>query len=586
MYHHPRNGSYPRAAGQYYAPPAPPAGHFHLTPRPSRHRPRLTITNFPNELLIKIFAELGLAYDLFLPMRVCREWRNIIRYTPEFWRNIRFNRNQEWPILCLERSQQLLVDIFVFFSAIPLSHVLHILRPHKDRIALLKLHDLDCGQVRDYVSLGNMRHLKSLEVNVLHNHAAGHHGICPPLLLTSSRLERLDVIGLTVQGPSPTVFSTLRELRIVGHVGARRTHDLSQFLNMLQACASLEGLRLLNRSLDAINFDLPQYSRFVALPRLRELTIKGKVRLVSHMVSHLEVGPKVAIWLIAECEEVEDVRRAAVALRALLPSDLQRCRLPILRTANRVKVDMADGPEEVLFITATRGENPDEKIELSLEFTREVWANRARDDQGPVSPRARKRYFLGALRCLPTMFPGARVETLVVHGDVEFVDAATWRSLFVSISYLKILVISASFDNNTSPAFVALVSPWSRTDPSPLCRHLEYIWIRHSRTLDHLEKARRCIAWRNASGAPVKRLCLDLFAHPTSAAPVPDVSKYRAEFARLVPDSSVVEVEVHGPWKGDIDVTEAEFPFGSLIDWSDDDSSGDDMDEDDWDEDA
>ncbi|KAI0723728.1 hypothetical protein C8T65DRAFT_764007 [Cerioporus squamosus] len=565
----------PPGTGRGYVLQAPSSSRLYPVHDTVRRGRRVTLDNFPRELLIKVFANVDATRPdgnwsstrrLLPVMATCRQWRDLICGVPSFWSTIVVRRRPEWLTISLQRSQRVLIEVEFRSSTTNLSHAWHVLRQHKDRIASLYFSSLDCAQIGDRVALEEMRQLKSLRIFVDHDHDADatmHNGICPPLLLTFPRLERLHLDGLTVRGSSSVAVSALRELVIEGHPVVSKTIGLTHFLGILQACASLEILNLRDSALDTIAFDIPQNLPIVALRRLRELRIHGKVEEVSNLVSHLEVGPEVNI-LLATDEEV-DPGRAAIAARNILPVDLQRCRLPILKTATRLKVHLcADVAEEILLITGTIGLNPGALITISLRIPEVQFDTRV----GSGSDAAMASYYRNALRILPSIFSGAPVETLVCDGEVEVVHEDIWRSLFASFPMLRTLVVDDVAWGDVRPVFRALASQQSPADPRPVCRHLEYIWVRDALGgLDRLEDIRKCIAWRAACRLPLRRLRLELTADHGNAAPVPEVSGYRAEFARLVANSTLVIWDImteHGQdlrWQSN---TEREHPFGDL----------------------
>lgn len=270
--------------GRPYASQALPIDH--------RGRVRVTIDTFPNELLIKIFASVGVtcygtyyfkigsARDLIPLMSTCRRWRDVIRGTPTLWRELVVpGRSLVGLAECLQRSQELPVNVSFFSSETDVSQAWHILRPHKHRIATLQFRWLQCAQIGERMPvLGEMDQLKALCISVNHKHndaadSREHNGVCPSLLFTSPRLEKLELGGLIVEGPSVGSFSNVRELILHGYYGAPQTWGLTQFLAMLHSCVLLETFTLGETALNTVAVDIPQGYPYVALRRLRELTI-------------------------------------------------------------------------------------------------------------------------------------------------------------------------------------------------------------------------------------------------------------------------------------------------------------------------
>ncbi|KAI0723719.1 hypothetical protein C8T65DRAFT_691612 [Cerioporus squamosus] len=497
-------------------------------------------------------------------MATCRKWRDIIHGTPTLWREIIVRRRLEWLAVCLPRSQQLLVNVSFHSSGTNLADARHILRPHNDRVASLTFYSLHCAQLDRCMPLQEMHNLKSMHVKVHHGHGADatkHRGVCPILVLNFPRLEELSVEGLTVCG-HPPAFSTLRYLTVGGCIGPRKTMRLAEFVGCLKSCVLLEKLDLQIHALDAVLFDIPQGTGPIAtFPRLRDLSIRGKVEEVSNLLSHMEIRDDVDICL--ETDDQVDTHRAAVAARAMLPSDVTRSRLGILKSATRIMVDVPRGKfYDAVTITATQGMNMDHKINIVVRVLYEERSSTI--DDGFAHRDAQATYFLNALAQLPSMFPSAPVETLVCRGDVAAVDEGTWWSLCAKFPTLRSLVVEDTICfANVTPLFRALGSPQSHGQARPLCRYLEYIWIRDANAaLEDLEELRKCIKWRIDQRAPLRRLRLELHAIYEGGAP-PDVSGYRAEFARLVPHSSLITWDIYDAAHNELrslGVT-GEFPF-------------------------
>ncbi|TFK81580.1 hypothetical protein K466DRAFT_667032 [Polyporus arcularius HHB13444] len=530
----------------------PAAGHLGLSQGLVR---RGHIGTFPNEVLIKIFTDLGTsgwtgASRVLLPaMSTCRKWRDVIRGTPELWNKIHVIRHLEWLGICLERSQQLPIHVSFHWSRIHLLQALSYLHQHKDRIASINVHSLHCEQVKEYVIFPwDMLQLKTLSIVLEHEHADNatpHSGRCPPLVLTSPSLEELTVHGLTIDGHAPA-FSSLRRLSIRACSGTLKTHRLPRFLDILKTCVSLEELDLQETALDAIQFDIPQATGpMVVLPRLRDLFISGKVEEVSNLLSHMEVGPSVNIYL--ETDYQEDLLRATFAIRNILPLDIPQSKLAILRSATRLLLEVPNASYEdgVMFITATRGMDLDHKLHIAVR----VSAEHLQAGDGTASRDAKATYFLNALEILPTMFPTAPVHTLVCRGEIAACeDPSDWLPLCAGFPRLTTLVIDDSIRfGDAVPLFRALASPQSPDDSRPVCRFLESIWICNTDgEVDRLEEIRKCLMWRAANQVPLKRLRLEVVASEYDAT-ILRVSEYQAHFAQLVPNSSLVIWDIYNP---------------------------------------
>ena len=550
-----------------------------------------TIGSLPNELLIKIFKGIGTTRgypsehpreppfkyipdtirDLLPVMQVCKAWESIILGTPAFWCNIVVHNRVEWLVRCLQNSQRSPVDIS-FHSSTSVVRVAEYLRPFNDKIRTLEFRSVDCSQIGNDVTLEDMPHLEDLRIAVDHKNCeeqGRHDGACPVLPLKHPGVKDLWIDGLIVSVPKDLnrhqlhPLSTLRRLYMGGYSGARTTYDLAGFLTLLQACVSLEVLDIRDNSLDSINFNMRQGQPTVTLPRLNTLTVYGITEEVSNFVSHLHIGPEVRIWL--ETEEITDVVRSTGAARAILPNDP---RLPILRTANRVKVNLASPglKHEAMIITGTRGLNPNDTINIVVRIPEDGFENGA-----PAHWEVLASLFHRTLTLLPTIFPNAPIETLVCNGELDAIDEETWERLFASYPTLRTLVIEDSVDDgDVCPAFRALSKPQPYANNRPLCPHLQYIYVRNALGENsHLEEIRRCMALRMQL-APIQRLRLELrMKWPRGDAPYPDVPVYRAKFAQLVPTSTVVvphpvlDVQ-HGPGQLHYN-TEHEFPFAWLM---------------------
>lgn len=526
-------------------------------------RRRVTIDTLPNELLVKIFAEVGSTpvdghfrnicgtRKLLPAMATSKEWRAVICGAPALWREIVVRDNSLWLAMCLRLSQNLLVNISFHASSTNIAYAQSILRPHKDRITSLIFNPFDCAQLGTCMLFDVMEQLKSLRVCVIHGHepdATKHDGMCPLLMLPFPSLEVLRVNGLfpICVPPSPTAFSSLRCLAIGGCASLGMNGvPLSAFVGgLLKNCTLLESLNLRMNALDPVIFDIPQGIDPIAiLPRLRYLAICGTVEQASNLLSHLEVGSDVTILL--ETDDLEDTSLVAVAARAILPSDISRSGIGILKSATRIMVDVAKGcSQDAVTITATEGMNLKHKINIAVDF----YCDDFYDSPSTIFAHrdAQATYLLNALAQLPEMFPSAPVDTLVITGDVAAVDEGAWRSLFSQLPMLTTLAIhdTMAFADMT-PLFRALGSPQSHGEPRPLCRHLEYI-----RLFDCdgqptcMEELRKCVVWRIDQNVPLKRLRLQLHVDYEDGAP-PDVSEYRAEFARLVPDSWLVIWDIY-----------------------------------------
>lgn len=331
---------------------------------------------------------------------------------------------------------------------------------------------------------------------------------------------------------------------------------------MLGACVSLAKLDVCECALDDIVFDIPQGHSIVALPRLRKLSIVGKVERVSSLVSHLELGPDVDIWLATDPQE--DIARAAVAALTVLPANIQSCTIDTLRTATRLKVDLSwRSPAEALVITATRGLTSKGRITIAVQVSEEQWVT----EEGVASAAAMTRYYRTALQSIPYMFSGAPLDTLVCDGPLKDIDDRTWWLLFASFPTLQTLVVDSASGGGVSHLFHALSSLQSSQEPHPVCRHLEYLWLRTADP-DDFEVVRQYVGRRAACDLPLRRLNLELDDMGPTARRVPDVAALRTQFEELVPDrnSRLVTWDVtyesdRRNWKD----TEAEFPFGDSL---------------------
>ncbi len=498
-------------------------------------------------------------------MAVCQAWRNVIRGTPKFWCPIYVNRRVEWFVECLERSQPLPVDVTFQSPAINLPHALNVLHPHNNRITSLVFRQLHCAQITgNRLVLGEWPRLKTLKVVVDHNHAADstEHLIIGsyPVLVVShpGGLQEVRVDGMLVDTIHPAALSSLRDLMIGGCAAARKHVRLAGFIGMLNACVSLEKLHLGPTSLDTVIFDLPQnVGPRVRLPRLRDLFISGKVEEVSNLLSHMEVRDDVNIWV--ETDDQEDIDRAAVAPRNILPNNIPACAVDILKSATRILVDTPNGPyDQVSFVTATRGMNLDHKINIVVRVSDE--RGNARD--GTASLDAQALYFLNALRHLPAMFPSAPVDTIVCNAELDAVDEETWRSTLSSFPMLRTLVISDLFCGDLRPLCRALMSPQSTVDQRPVCCDLEYIWVRNAcGALDRLAVLRECIVWRTDRDAPLSRLHLELSALVGHHEVPPDA--YQAAFRDLVRECYLDIQQTTSAYRGPDGGVIREFPFDS-----------------------
>ena len=543
--------------------PQPPPGHSYCVSGPVRIP--LSIGRLPIELLIKIFKEIGTRResppqhpreppfklipdtipDLLPKMQVCKAWKRIILGTPALWCNIVVHNRTEWLATCLEYSQRSLVDISFHpeFST-SVAGVVKYLRRFNEKIRTLEFRSVDCSQIGNGVSLGDMPNLQDLRIAVDHKNCEEqrrHHGACPVLLLTHPGVKDLWVDGLIVAVPRELnrhqlhPLSTLRRLYMGGYSGAGTTYDIAGFLTLLQACVSLEVLDIRDNSLDTFNFNIPQGQPTVTLPSLHVLVVYGIIEEVSNFVSHLHIGPEVEIWL--ETEEITDAVRSAEAARAILPNDP---RLPILRTANRVKVNLASPglKHEAMIITGTRGLNPNDTINIVVRIPEDGFENGA-----PAHWEVLASLFHRTLTLLPTIFPNAPIETLVCNGELDAIDEETWERLFASYPTLRTLVIEDSVDDgDVCPAFRALSKPQPYANNRPLCPHLEYIYVRNALGEDtHFEEIRRCMVLRMEL-APIQHLRLELLRDKRDDVPDPDASVYQAVFAHLVPQSTVVVI--------------------------------------------
>ena len=549
-----------------YAAP-PPLRNNHLVPRIGRQG-RFSIDIFPNELLIKIFADVEPTRRL---MAVCQRWRVVICATPEFWRDIHVCRHLEWLNLCLQRSKQLLVDVTFSWPETVVNHAYRCLHPHRSRIASLDFQELDCAQpeiANRTLLVPQMPRLKRFRIRVKHTrHSADapvHQEICSALFPMSPGLEELRVSGMRVLGRRQE-FSSLRRLFLEEN-GPPVTQTITEFIHFLNACTSLEELSLQRNALEAVSFEVPEgtegHQASIVLPRLRDLSITGRIEDISDLLSYMDVRDDVSIWL--ETDEQQDVESASTAPMDILPSDVSGCKLGILKSATRIMVDIPlDSPYELAHITAIRGTNVNHKINIMVQGAQPQ--GRWQDDGPLTSPEAKATYFNDALHFLPQMFPNAPVDTLVCRGDLEAINDEVWERLFAGFPMLKTLVVDDRVRvGDPTRLFRKLSCPPSPGDSHPVCGNLEHIWVCNALgSPDSLEEIRKCIAWRSENGAPLKRLCLELFADDIEQAS-PAVSVYTAEFARLVPDSSVRIVDVKRGLRFvqfyGTDITE-EFPF-------------------------
>ena len=268
------------------------------------------INTLPNELLMKIFASIGIdtwrsAPWMLTMSHICRRWRAVVLVTPEFW----VKPLQHWGDLENDHQQNHLLPIFLERSSpCPLqlhrferssSKNFHGWEPHFGRLTVLQAFlesDSDVPKILRKIT-AKMKRLERLKLEVVFDSSYRKEPL--ELDIRPWKAERLPFLGrLEISGEifcRATTVPSLHTLVLFGRGGLK---FLPRLLDGLEGCPALARVHLnvniwLDVLLESTGRRAPAVDslRVVDLPNLRQLRITGKVLVIRTLLSHISFPP-------------------------------------------------------------------------------------------------------------------------------------------------------------------------------------------------------------------------------------------------------------------------------------------------------
>lgn len=439
------------------------------------------IGRLPPELLLEIFQTVKATFehriwnewdDVAEPMSwttltgVCRAWRDVICSTPHLWKVVHIGNEREWVNLCIERSREVPLQIFVHVPEI-LPSVLEPLSNCAYRISkLVVLHATQetLTALWQLIQL-SLPSLKELCIDA--NKVAADY-ICLGDMISEANLPSLDTVRLAsahVDWRSDAV----QRLRVI-HLrdwfpSDEHVLSLSDFLLALEACPNLEDL--------VMDFALPfdtylgggEYDvsgPVISLPRLRSLYVLCTPAddvaspQIFHLLSHLKLQESTIINIYSQVHDVPATGRGGYL--DTIPQDIEK--LPILRSATCADVGgfWFDCDQSVPLVRAGGDrEKKTGKIGLALELL---------GHPANTWPYTHDQAILD----LCALFGGSPLRTLNVHYTRYALES--WKRLFSTFADLNTLVIEGEeidvpLDDIFGGLFDGLV-PAAATEDVPL----------------------------------------------------------------------------------------------------------------------
>lgn len=235
------------------------------------------INRLPQELLVLIFLQSvepesdvwgETLRKLQLLALVCKYWLEVIKNTPSFWAELEGDfRRYEWE-RNLKRSASHPLLIYIDFLQRPRPGFIGAISAEVSRWWYLRLRELDPGADLTFLNDSPIPRLEILTV-------VGDREIDVVVMnvnnMQAPRLKEISLVHAVPSCWSLPIFRGLRRLR----VGLLPTlgPSVSQILEVLESCPSLESLSLLN--IQGFGLDGSEAGRRIPLNQLKELVLKS-----------------------------------------------------------------------------------------------------------------------------------------------------------------------------------------------------------------------------------------------------------------------------------------------------------------------
>ncbi|KAH9922564.1 hypothetical protein B0H21DRAFT_165303 [Amylocystis lapponica] len=313
----------------------------------------------PNELLVMIFrfVETGqyepewtryIYMRWFKLMGVCRHWRAIALATPYLWAKIDITKSMDFTRMCLERSQNAMLEIFMaecipperdhdLFLALP--GMSEVLARHSTRIRYLRLPHLTLA---DGVHLfpWPIALMSGLEILELKPHSLEQGPLMLPSNLAFPKLHSLS-LSQRLFHPNHPVLNNLVELELDHSLEGFAT-SMDSLLGILERCPELVqlSLRSCGPHLPDETTAYPEPARLVFLSKLRSLTLWSTPTSIPYFLAHLELPITTNVELRSVDANVDFDDENLAIFTSLLPRD--HSKILRLATVQFVQLSLTD----------------------------------------------------------------------------------------------------------------------------------------------------------------------------------------------------------------------------------------------------
>ncbi|KAJ3482585.1 hypothetical protein NLI96_g6888 [Meripilus lineatus] len=277
--------------------------------------PCVTIHHLPDELLVEIVNILreqkSLSPPWFHLTFVCHRWRAVILDYPLFWTKINATGDIERTQSFLERSKSFPIDLTISdypSQDIQRRSLTSLLSDHIHRIKYLTLKPRYAEDVMQRIdSPFPILEWLNLERESGDSPLIVRFGISPP----APRLKYLWISRSTLDWNS-SLYKGLSSLSLSS--AFRAEPFVGDFLNVLEACPSLENLRLKDFHLrefipedffeegDVIpdDFTIPEDPRTIELPLLKKCYVSGYCESIANLLRHIDIPScsRVSLWFL------------------------------------------------------------------------------------------------------------------------------------------------------------------------------------------------------------------------------------------------------------------------------------------------
>ena len=446
----------------------------------SLHNSTLPLHHLPAEILVEILRQAFGQNDrkwMAKAAGVCRHWRDVVISTPLLWSNIDLSMTSQYMKLCLARSQEASLRIYVppdepHETPDP-SAIFSILSPHHPRISQVDTvmrfpSAFHRAALRHMVEDG-LPALTSLRIETLCEYT---------LQLTNSHMpnvRKLSLSGVTLQWiswplPGLTSLCLLNVTHSRGSDQARGSTLISHILDVLEACSSLETLKYEQMLGPAISpesyWSGISDKRVVSLPCLQDLSLKtSSADGAAVILAHVAFLRKVRISVrVGESTYQTGEPLDASLLTTILPSDATR--LPIIAHARHITVwsvgrglsVWVDEDARSWGYTPSDDEDEPEPPTLSLGF-------------GTPMRGSENEMFHNVVSELCSVFPSS-LESLILNGPVHLLDIETWNRVLTAFPLLQYLELYSTLHGLKD--FVSVLKP--RADTVPWARLQDLYW--------------------------------------------------------------------------------------------------------------